>query len=525
MSLVAHWRGIEGSGASIGDVTGHGYNGVITDATWAAGHRPGTWSLDFNGSSARVVVADAAGLDLTNGITISAWIKGETYAAAGYNAIAWKSGAYRFGLYGGFLYFGATAHACQSAEKLTAGVWRHVAVTYDATIGDAAAPLPTCNSFKLLSDTPVVTIGAAGKWDDTGIREIGNILYDADEADPAKRYKLTYSGYGAAYAETNVYIGYAYSADGVTWTKATVDSPLIAESAEDPYLVKYSGTYYLFVENKEAVPFRGIRLYTSTDFSVWTDNGYVFEPQAGGTPTNWEATDVSSPTVFRNESTGLWCMFYEGRGGGLLGRVGLATSENGTTWVRNGTTPILTETAWWGLNAQVPDDIVKIGDVYYLVYHANPTSSSTGFHTGLATSTNLTTWTVYPNNPLHSADTMMMLPPAAPSVDATIGFAATSATAGIKRYTSYDLSAPWFYIDGVRQNHQSGRSNFDNEVLTVNANALGLGRSGTETNYYFDGLIQDVRLYDSELSPEYIMHLATNYSPTRRIAKPRFSRY
>ena len=51
---------------------------VIGAPAWAAG-KAGTYALDLNGTSQYAVVPDDASLDLTNNITIAAWIKPEHY--------------------------------------------------------------------------------------------------------------------------------------------------------------------------------------------------------------------------------------------------------------------------------------------------------------------------------------------------------------------------------------------------------------------------------------------------------------
>lgn len=207
-------------------------------------------------------------------------------------------------------------------------------------------------------------IVAAGV-DDEQFREIGNILYDPDDA--AYPYKTVYSAHAGAYTENNVFLFGAKSADGETWVKT---GQISTRSGEDPYLVKDGATYHIFCEDKEVVPFRNIRRYTATVFDgTWTDQGDALTYNSAA----WENGDVSSPVVWKEGST--WYMFYEGRGTSQLGAVGLATAAVlSGPWTKSGSNPIITgyQTArgplGWASHL-VPDDIVKIDEAYYLLVH------------------------------------------------------------------------------------------------------------------------------------------------------------
>ena len=230
---------------------------------------------------------------------------------------------------------------------------------------------PTYDPFQmpegLTNGAVIVPVGTSGDWDDTGIREIGNVIHDP--SDTGKEYKLAYSGYGVAYVETDpdIFVGFAYSSDGVTWTKYSSVSPAISREMEDPYLVKIDGTYYLYAEDRADVPFRNIRCYTSTDFSTWTDQGDVLDAGAGGT---WESQDVSSPVVWKDADG--WHMLYEGRNGPSAGSIGYATSDDGLVWVKDLDNPIWTpdDVSWAG--TVVPDDIMVRNDgLLVLTFHAS----------------------------------------------------------------------------------------------------------------------------------------------------------
>ena len=72
--LVAAYSFNEGTGTTVGDASGKGNVGTISNATWTtAGHAGG--ALSFNGTSSWVTVPDSSSLDLTNGMTLEAWVK------------------------------------------------------------------------------------------------------------------------------------------------------------------------------------------------------------------------------------------------------------------------------------------------------------------------------------------------------------------------------------------------------------------------------------------------------------------
>jgi glucose/arabinose dehydrogenase/fibronectin type 3 domain-containing protein len=71
--LVGAWGFNEGSGGTTADGSGKGNQGTVTGAAWSTQGKYGG-ALSFNGSSSLVRVADSNSLDLTTGMTLSAWI-------------------------------------------------------------------------------------------------------------------------------------------------------------------------------------------------------------------------------------------------------------------------------------------------------------------------------------------------------------------------------------------------------------------------------------------------------------------
>ncbi len=136
--LVGAWGFNEGSGTTVADASGNGNGGAITGATWTASGRYGS-ALTFNGTSNTVTVNDAPTLDLTNGMTIEAWVYPTTIS--GWRTVLMKetSGGLAWTLYGNdnashpamTVNTGGSDQALAGVQQLAANTWTHVASTYD----------------------------------------------------------------------------------------------------------------------------------------------------------------------------------------------------------------------------------------------------------------------------------------------------------------------------------------------------------------------------------------------------------
>jgi hypothetical protein len=137
--LVAAYGFSEGSGTSVTDISGTGNTGTISGATWTAAGRFGQ-ALSFDGVNDLVSVNDANSLDLTNGLTLEAWIN--PTALSGWQSVILKptTNSLSYGLY---------ANGSLPRPSLTLGIgsdidtpgvsplplntWTHLAATFDGT--------------------------------------------------------------------------------------------------------------------------------------------------------------------------------------------------------------------------------------------------------------------------------------------------------------------------------------------------------------------------------------------------------
>ena len=72
--LVAAYNFSEGHGTTIADASGHGNTGTLSNVAWSSAGKFGN-ALSFNGTNSIVNIPDSATLDLTNGMTLEAWVQ------------------------------------------------------------------------------------------------------------------------------------------------------------------------------------------------------------------------------------------------------------------------------------------------------------------------------------------------------------------------------------------------------------------------------------------------------------------
>ena len=131
--LAAAYSFSEGIGTSVADASGNGNVGAVGSASWVTTGRFGN-ALSFNGTNARITVADSASLDLTTAMTLEAWV------------LPTVGGGWRDVIYKGpdDIYFlesssnsgrpatgGIFANPIYGNSALPLNVWSHLAATYE----------------------------------------------------------------------------------------------------------------------------------------------------------------------------------------------------------------------------------------------------------------------------------------------------------------------------------------------------------------------------------------------------------
>jgi hypothetical protein len=138
--LVAAYSFDEGAGTTVGDRSGTGNNGTTSSTTWSTAGKYGG-ALSFNGTSSWVTVPDSASLDLTNAMTLEAWVRPSALATA-WRAVLFKEQPKHmvYGLYANTRNGRPATYVFVSNEKSAAGpstlplnTWSFLAATYDGS--------------------------------------------------------------------------------------------------------------------------------------------------------------------------------------------------------------------------------------------------------------------------------------------------------------------------------------------------------------------------------------------------------
>ncbi|RLF26815.1 MAG: hypothetical protein DRN14_06255, partial [Thermoplasmata archaeon] len=192
-------------------------------------------------------------------------------------------------------------------------------------------------------------------------------------------YKMWYHGYDGH----NTRIGYATSADGITWTKqgsAVLDiggpNDFDSFGVSQPWVIKDGSTYKMWYTASDGLHLR-IAYATSNDGITWTKQGSaVLDLGPYGA---FDDSGVGAPTVVKDSVYRMW---YIGNDG-THNRIGYATSTDGITWSRanNGEAVMKLGSTFDAQGLGSPSVLVFNG-VYEMYYHgSNGVSQQIGYAT------------------------------------------------------------------------------------------------------------------------------------------------
>jgi hypothetical protein len=137
--LVGAWAFGEGAGTTTVDASGNGNTGTITAASWSTQGRAGN-ALSFNGTGSVVRVASSASLNLTTGMTLSAWVRPAASQTGWRTILQRQADAYFLtassdqpGRPAGGGTLGGSVQYVSGPTANPLNTWTHVALTYDGS--------------------------------------------------------------------------------------------------------------------------------------------------------------------------------------------------------------------------------------------------------------------------------------------------------------------------------------------------------------------------------------------------------
>ena len=163
--LEAAYSFDEGSGSVLNDASGNGHNGTINGATWTSGRYGG--GLSFNGSGASVDLG-ALGTFYQGGFTLEAWVQKQTSTkndvaivgtfAGGGGPMLWVdhlATRYHLTMNSGI------SNYLDSGRNPTAGQWQHLAATFDPATTTARFYI---DGTEVANRSVSVGIGSSNAW-------------------------------------------------------------------------------------------------------------------------------------------------------------------------------------------------------------------------------------------------------------------------------------------------------------------------------------------------------------------------
>ena len=271
-------------------------------------------------------------------------------------------------------------------------------VTALFSIGRMTASSDTLGAWVKEASNPVLRPGASGAWDDGGV-ESPDVLHDGTQfhmwytglragSDASKIGHAT-SANGIIWQKDINNPVLQLSTDG--WDSAAVSAPAVIYRPEESDPNKRWRMWYV---GRNSLFLFGIGYAYSSNGVNWTKYGNrpVLEASGG----SWDDEAVLAPTViFRN---GLYHMWYSAKGEQL--KIGYATSPDGVTWTQHASNPVLSTGAinQWD-NGEIAAPSVRVGSNFEMWYQGvNLFLERT--YIGYATASNETGWSKAPVNPV-----------------------------------------------------------------------------------------------------------------------------
>nr|NQU91996.1 tetratricopeptide repeat protein [Bacteroidota bacterium] len=243
---------------------------------------------------------------------------------------------------------------------------------------------------------PVIEPKTSEDWDYTIIPKV--VIFDQDQ------YQMWYKGWNS----NNVAYGYTTSNDGIKWIKDE-NNPLEFTCESESWdtwigsidIIKKDSMFYMwYTAGSKEYNTGWIGYAFSADGLKWTKH-----PEPVLMPTKdvkWEAWGFGGPRVIYDGKR--YHMWYNGIAGGIpvIGRVGYATSDDGIVWQKHPANPVLDvgKPGTWEDHAAMVEAVIFNGSYFEMWYHG---SNLVQHELGYATSRNGFIWKKFPGNPVLNA--------------------------------------------------------------------------------------------------------------------------
>lgn len=257
-------------------------------------------------------------------------------------------------------------------------------------LGNVAAAYCTFSGWSKYLGNPVFASGGAGTWDHPIFA--GAVLKDNNA--PIDKYKRWYLG-GITAAGEGMSIGYAISSDGINWVKDN-NNPVMTHGntwdnngIETIAVIKDGSMYKMWYEGESIGVENTIGYATSFDGLNWTP--YPSNPVF---TVAWDNKGTKEPSVIKDDST--YKMWYSSQSSS--GSIGLATSTDGISWHEVGSGPVMIPDLPWenGEGIGTPK-VIKNQSGYTMVYNGNDQLDIARI--GIATSIDGISW-IKDSNPI-----------------------------------------------------------------------------------------------------------------------------
>ncbi len=196
------------------------------------------------------------------------------------------------------------------------------------------------------------------------------------------------------------------------WFEKVHTNPILANGTydgsnlRDPCVIEdRSKKYFMYYLGYGKSPYNHWQVYRATSDSPegpWTKIDGTTSPALGYVISSWD-DELQDVCVLRSGS--LYLMYFSGDSGSTKRAIGVATDDDGTSFSRYGSNPILTSGTYrqWDYGGVSAPWVLRVGDTYHMYYYGWYSDEKYG-SIGHATSKDGFSWTKDARNPVLVAD-------------------------------------------------------------------------------------------------------------------------